>query len=215
LGLALAEEYCSRNWRVIATERVPSAGLAALAARFPGSLTIERVDIADATSVGALRARLDGSRFDVLLVNAGICAARDDTPRTVAEKDFTELMVTNALSPMRVVELFENRVPAGGVIAVMSSELGSIFTNRGVWEIYSASKAALNMLMACFAKRHPDDPRVMLLLAPGWVRTEMGGPEALLAIEESIPHVADTVASRLGQSGGLRFVDRHGHILPW
>jgi NAD(P)-dependent dehydrogenase (short-subunit alcohol dehydrogenase family) len=214
LGLAFAEEYCSRDWQVIATARRTSEQLNALAARFPGSLAIEAVDINDAEQVHALRERLNDRRLDVLFVNAGICVARENTPADVDVFDFTDLMITNALSPMRVVELFESLVPSRGAVAVMSSELGSITLNRGFWEIYSASKAALNMLMKCFAGRHPGDSRALLLIAPGWVRTEMGGPGASLSIEESIPGVVDAVERNLGRAG-LRFIDNRGRTLPW
>jgi NAD(P)-dependent dehydrogenase (short-subunit alcohol dehydrogenase family) len=214
LGLALAEEYCSRGWQVIATVRRRSEPISALAARFPGSLAIETVDITEADQVRALRGRLNGRRIDVLFVNAGICVARENTPANADVSDFTDLMITNALSPMRVVELFESLVPSRGAVAVMSSELGSITQNRGVWELYSASKAALNMLMKCFAGRHPGDPRALLLVAPGWVRTEMGGPEASLSIEESIPGVVDAIERNLGRAG-LRFIDNRGRTLPW
>jgi NAD(P)-dependent dehydrogenase (short-subunit alcohol dehydrogenase family) len=214
LGLALVEEWCGRNRRVIATARGPSRELEALAARYPESLEIERVDITDAGAVRGLRERLDGRTLDVLFLNAGICKARENTPVDVAEGDFIDLMLTNALSPMRVVEMLEDLVPGRGVIAVMTSELGSISNNRGVWEIYSASKAALNMLMKCFAARHQGDSRAMLLVAPGWVRTEMGGAAATLSIDESIPHVVDAVERSRGKAG-LRFIDRNGATLPW
>jgi NAD(P)-dependent dehydrogenase (short-subunit alcohol dehydrogenase family) len=212
--LALAEEYCSRDWHVIATVRRTSDQLKELAARFPGSLAIEVADINDAEQVHALHGRLNDRRLDVLFVNAGICVARENTPSNVDVADFTALMITNALSPMRVVELFESLVPSRGAVAVMSSELGSITQNRGFWEMYSASKAALNMLMKCFAGRHPGDPRALLLIAPGWVRTEMGGPGASFSIEESIPRVVDAVETNLGRAG-LRFIDNRGRTLPW
>ncbi|KJC35766.1 3-oxoacyl-ACP reductase [Bradyrhizobium sp. LTSP885] len=214
LGLALAEEYCARDFHVIATVRSPSAALDRIAARFPASLTIETADITDVRSVEALRQRLAGRTLDTLFVNAGICLARDDTPKDVREQDFLAMMLTNALGPMRVVELFEHQVSRNGVIAVMSSELGSIAHNRGAWELYSSSKAALNMLMACFSKRHAGDSRALLLVAPGWVRTEMGTDAAALSIEESIPHVVAAVEARAGRPG-LRFIDRHGKTLPW
>jgi NAD(P)-dependent dehydrogenase (short-subunit alcohol dehydrogenase family) len=105
-------------------------------------------------------------------------------------------------------------VPAQGVIAVMTSELGSIAGNTGHWELYSSSKAALNMLMKCFSSRHPGDPRALLLVAPGWVRTEMGTSDATLSIEESIPFVVETVERSRGRAG-LRFIDRNGRSLPW
>jgi NAD(P)-dependent dehydrogenase (short-subunit alcohol dehydrogenase family) len=110
------------------------------------------------------------------------------------------MMLTNA-SRLCVWSKFEDLVPAAGVIAVMTSELGSIAGNSGFWELYSSSKTALNMLMKCFASRHPDDARAMLLVAPGWVRTDMGGAGATLSIEESIPLVVDTVDRQRGQAG--------------
>ena len=214
LGLALAEEYCGRGCQVIATVRTPSKALDDLAQRFPVSLEIETVDTTDPASVNALKDRLADRIIDTLLVNAGICLARENTPIDADVEDFVAMMVTNALSPMRLVESFEDQVPPRGIIAVMSSELGSIAGNRGFWELYSASKAALNMLMKCFSQRHARDPRAMLLIAPGWVRTEMGGSEARLSIEESIPFVVTSVEARAGKPG-LKFMDRRGDSLPW
>ena len=214
LGLALAEEYCARDWQVIATSRGLSAGLDALQQRFPSSLETEAVDIADLASVRALRQRLEGRKLDVLFVNAGICKANELTPLQVDEKDYVEMLLTNALSPMRVVELFHERMSENGVIAVMSSELGSVANSTGFWELYSSSKAALNMLMKSFSARHPNDPRALLLVAPGWVRTDMGTQDAVLEISDSIPLVVDVVTRNAGVPG-IRFTDRHGEILPW
>ncbi|WP_027583030.1 SDR family NAD(P)-dependent oxidoreductase [Bradyrhizobium sp. Ai1a-2] len=214
LGLALAEEYCGRDYQVTATVRAPSAALDDLAERFPVSLEIETLDTTDPASIKKLKERLGTRIIDTLLVNAGICLAHENTPIDADVEDFVAMMVTNALSPMRVVETFEDQVPPRGVIAVISSELGSIATNRGFWELYSSSKAALNMLMKCFSQRHAGDPRAMLLIAPGWVRTEMGGSEAKLSIEESIPLVVTAMEARAGKPG-LKFMDRHGDRLPW
>ena len=101
LGLALAEEWLKRDARVIATVRSTSQQLNALQDRFPGGLEIEIVDIADVASVRALRDRLDNRTFDVLFVNAGICKANEETPSTVDEQDFLDMMLTNALGPIR------------------------------------------------------------------------------------------------------------------
>jgi NAD(P)-dependent dehydrogenase (short-subunit alcohol dehydrogenase family) len=214
LGLALAEEYCRRGWQVIATSRGSSQGLDELLARYPASLEIETVDTVDVATVRALRQRLEGRTLDTLFVNAGICKANELTPVEVKDQDFLDMMLTNALSPMRVTEIFHSIVDKHGVIAVMSSEIGSITNSTGFWELYSSTKAALNMLMKSFSARHPKDPRALLLVAPGWVRTEMGGTEANLEIEESIPLVID-VLERSAGTPGLRFVDRHGEVLPW
>ncbi len=214
LGLALAEEYSARGWQVVATARGASAGLDALRERHADALEIETVDMVDLDAVKALRGRLDGRRLDTLFVNAGIARANELTPVQAPERDFLDMMLTNALSPVRVVELFHDLVAEGGAIAVMSSELGSIANGFGFWELYSSSKAALNMLMKSFAARHAGDPRALLLVAPGWVRTEMGGQEAGLDIADSIPRVVDTVERNAG-TPGLRFIDRFGDTLPW
>ncbi|MCP2091665.1 UNVERIFIED_ORG: NAD(P)-dependent dehydrogenase (short-subunit alcohol dehydrogenase family) [Paraburkholderia sediminicola] len=214
LGLALAEEYCGRGWHVMATTRGKSAGLESLRERYPESLELETVDIVDLASVKALRTRLEGRKFNTLFVNAGIARANELTSVEVDEKDFLDMMLTNTLSPMRVIEVFRDVVEENGVMAAMSSEIGSITNSFGFWELYSSSKAALNMLMKAFSKRHPDDSRALLLVAPGWVRTEMGGPEATLGVSESIPLVVDMVERNVGVPG-LRFTDRHGEILPW
>lgn len=214
LGLALAEEYCARGYHVIATSRSDSPPLVDLKSRYPELLTLERVDITDLASVRALHGRLAATRLNTLFINAGVCKANELTTLQVDERDFVEMLLTNALSPMRAVEVLHANVERDGVVAVMSSELGSIADNRGVWELYSASKAALNMLMKAFYLRHQKDSLAYLLVAPGWVRTEMGGPGALLEISESIPLVVETVEGHAGKPG-LRFTDRHGLTLPW
>ena len=70
------------------------------------------------------------------------------------------------------------------------------------------------VLMKCFAARHQGDPRAMLLVAPGWVRTDMGGTAASLSVEESIPFVVDSVERCRGKPG-LRFIDRNDRTLAW
>ena len=99
---------------------------------------------------------------------------------------------------MRVVETFKDLVPPTGTIAIMSSGQGSVSNNEtGGYEVYRASKAALNTLMRSFAARHRDDPRTLLLLAPGWVRTDMGGPMARLSIQDSIPNLVKVIGADL------------------
>ena len=216
LGLALAEEYLGRGWHVIGTVRGNGpAGLHDLAARSDGRLEIETLDVTEPDQIAALRRRLDGRRIDLLFVNAGIASNIRDSIGQVPTEDFVRLMVTNALSPMRALETLESLVPPTGTIGVMSSGLGSIAENEGgAWAAYSASKAALNMLMRGFAARLAPDPRAMVIMAPGWVRTEMGGDQADLSVEESIPRVVDTLLAATGRSG-LRFLDYTGRTVRW
>ena len=215
LGFALAEEYCKRGFYVIATVRQNAVTLQDLKKQYPENLKIqEKVDITDLNTVRVLYEHLKSQQLDVLFVNAGISRANELTPLQVDERDYINMMLTNALSPMRVVELFHENVKRDGVIALMSSELGSISNASAFWELYSSSKAALNMLAKSFAARHPDDSRAMLLIAPGWVRTDMGTDDASLDVSESIPLVVDLVSRSAGNSG-LRYVDRFGKIIPW
>ncbi|MFC0041340.1 SDR family NAD(P)-dependent oxidoreductase [Actinomadura rayongensis] len=214
LGLALAQEYLSRGAHVVATvrgaRRTPLHDLAD-----DPQLEIEHVDITDRAQVESLRDRLAGRAFDLLFVVAGITNGRYETPADVDPDVFSQVMTTNALSPMRTVEILRDLVRPDGTIAVMSSGQGSIANNeRGGFEIYRASKSALNQLMRSYAARHRDDPRTLLLAAPGWVRTELGGPDAALTVEESIPRLAGVIDAQRGR-GGLQFLDYRGETLPW
>jgi NAD(P)-dependent dehydrogenase (short-subunit alcohol dehydrogenase family) len=124
-------------------------------------------------------------------------------------------MVTNALSPMRVIEGLQNLVPADGLIGVMSSGQGSISNNeKGGHEVYRGSKAALNQYMRSYAARHAGESRALVLMAPGWIRTALGGPDAPFSIEETIPKVVDVLLSQQGKAG-LRYLDREGRTVPW
>jgi NAD(P)-dependent dehydrogenase (short-subunit alcohol dehydrogenase family) len=214
LGFALAEEYLKRGWRVVATERDRAASkLRDLEEAADNRLEIETVDINNTDQVAALRARLASRKFDMLFVNAGV--ATRDLVAEISTEEFTRLMVTNALSPMRMVESFHGLVLPTGTIGIMSSGQGSITNNEnGNYEIYRASKSALNMLMRSFAARHAGNTRALLLMAPGWVRTDLGGPEARLSIEESIPNLANTIEAQAGKAG-LQYLDYLGRKVPW
>jgi NAD(P)-dependent dehydrogenase (short-subunit alcohol dehydrogenase family) len=214
LGFALVEEHLKQGWSVVATERSgTNTPLQQLAHSSAGRLEVERVDINHPDEVEALRLRLQPRRFDLLFVNAGVGIR--ESIADVTTDEFVRVMVTNALSPMRFVESFRAMVIDRGTIAVMSSGQGSITNNeRGGFEVYRASKAALNSLMRSFAARHRDEARTLLLLAPGWVRTELGGPDAPLGIEESIPSLVETVKAQEGR-GGLQYLDYLGRTVPW
>jgi NAD(P)-dependent dehydrogenase (short-subunit alcohol dehydrogenase family) len=222
LGLAMVTEYLRRGWRVIATARATSKdNLHRLAEVSDGALEVETVDITVPEQVAALRARLadpaglkDGSA-DVLFVNAGVTNDHRETIAAVSTEEFVRVMVTNSLSPMRVIEALHDLVKPTGTIGVMSSGQGSVTNNtNGNHEVYRASKAALNMSMRSFAARHHNDTRTLLLMAPGWVRTDMGGPTARLSIEESIPSLLNTMEAHEGRPG-LHYLDYLGRVVPW
>jgi NAD(P)-dependent dehydrogenase (short-subunit alcohol dehydrogenase family) len=216
LGFAMAAEYLRRGWRVIATARATSTEqLRRMAGNFDEALEVETVDITIPEQVAALRARLGDRRIDVLFVNAGVKNDDRETIADVSTEEFVRVMVTNSLSPMRVIEALQDLVPPTGTIGVMSSGQGSLTNNtNGKFEVYRGSKAALNMFMRSFAARHASETRTLLLMAPGWVRTDLGGPEARLSIEESIPNLLNTMEAHAGRPG-LHYVDYLGRVVPW
>jgi NAD(P)-dependent dehydrogenase (short-subunit alcohol dehydrogenase family) len=216
LGFAMVEEYLKRGWRVIASGREGSTEkLLQLAKTSHGALEVETVDITIPEQVAALHGRVEGRRLDVLFVNAGVKNDDRETIADVSTEEFVRVMVTNSLSPMRVIEAFQDLVQPTGTIGVMSSGQGSLTNNdNGNYEVYRGSKAALNMFMRSFAARHRNDTRTLLLMAPGWVRTDMGGPEARLSIEESIPNLLSTIEAYEGRSG-LHYLDYLGRVVPW
>jgi NAD(P)-dependent dehydrogenase (short-subunit alcohol dehydrogenase family) len=216
LGYALAAEYLARGWQVTATVR--GAGRTELhdvAESSAGLLVVETVDITVPEQVAALHERLAQATFDLLFVNAGVTNGPEETIADVSTDTFIRLMVTNALSPMRVIEALQDLVVPHGTIAVMSSGQGSVANNeKGGFEVYRASKSALNQLMRSYAARHAGDPHTLLLMAPGWVQTDLGGPDARLTIGQSVPGVVDTIEAQAGQ-GGLQFLDYQGQTVRW
>jgi len=214
LGLALAKEFLVRNWSVMGTvQKESGTALHDLSQNSSDQLQVEVLDITSLDQILSLKDRLQGQKFDLLFVNAG--TGTYETTITIATDEFVRVMVTNALSPMRVVETLESNVVEGGTIGVMSSGQGSVADNeRGDFEVYRASKAALNTLMRSFVAKHPEDSRSMLLIAPGWIRTKLGGPNATYSIEEAIPRVVDTIVSQAGKVG-LQYLDQFGKVVRW
>lgn len=217
LGHAMAEEFLKKGWNVLGTVRGTRRTLLHdLADHYPGRVEIEVLDICEPEQLCALEARLAGRTFDTLFVNAG--TTNRDPTQTIGEvstQDFMHVMLTNALAPMRVIEKLAHHVSPTGTLGVMSSGQGSVGNNEtGQREVYRGSKAALNMFMRSFAARQGATAHPMVLMAPGWVRTELGGPEGSLSIEESVPSLVNVLLSKQGKPG-LEYLDYLGRTVPW
>lgn len=217
LGYAMAGEFVKRRWNVVGTVRGKARSrLHEMADRHPDQVAIESADITDADQLAALRDRLAGHCFDVLFVNAGTANQHQgDTIADVSTQEFVHVMVTNALGPMRAIAALETLVAEDGLIGIMSSGQGSVAGNeKGGHELYRGSKAALNMFMRSYAARHAGGRRSLLLMAPGWIRTDLGGPDAPYGVEETIPDIVSVVIGKRDRPG-LEYLDRMGRTVPW
>lgn len=218
LGHAMAETFVQRGWKVIGTVRdsAQHTPLHALAGEYPQQVHIEQLDICESPQITALSQRLSGQTIDMLFVNAG--TTNRDPSQTIGEistDEFMQIMLTNALSPMRVIEQFAAQVTAGGLIGVMSSGQGSIANNKsGQRELYRGSKAALNMFMRSLAARPTMKARPLVTMAPGWIKTALGGPDAPYTIEETIPLLVNVLLEKQ-QRPGLEYLDFRGNTVPW
>ena len=217
LGLAIAEALLKRDWNVIGTVREGKrTKLHDLIEKWEGKLQIQHLDMTIPAQIERLKSDLIGESLDLLFVSAGVANEKGmkETIGEISTEEFVRVMVTNALSPMRVLEQLTENVHQGGIVGVMSSGQGSIADNEnGGNDVYRASKAALNMIMRSFAARKGKD-RALLLLAPGWIKTDMGGQEAKFSIEEVIGDITDTIVAQEGKTG-LRYLDRFGKAIRW
>lgn len=206
LGLGLVRELGSRGWSVTASVRraqdraaVETAGAASVLA-----------DITDPASLAALAPALP--KLDLLFVNAGISEPGDVAG--IDEPGIAHLFLTNAVAPIRAAESLLGCLAPGGIIAFMSSRMGSVaLTTADNKAMYRASKAALNSLTRALASRI-GDAHPVLSLHPGWVATDMGGAGADLDVPTSVRGLADVIEARCGKPGSA-FLDYSGAQLAW
>jgi NAD(P)-dependent dehydrogenase (short-subunit alcohol dehydrogenase family) len=217
LGHAMAAEFMKKGWNVVGTVRGETRRtlLHDLADEYQGRVEVEVLDINEPVQLASLRERLSGKVFDMLFVNAGTTNNEQTLIGEVSTEDFMHVMITNALSPMRVIEALQHLVSPAGLIGVMSSGQGSITNNTtAMREVYRGSKAALNMFMRSFSVRQAATARAFVLMAPGWVRTALGGPDARLTIEESVPNLVNVLIAK-HRRPGLEYLDYLGRTVPW
>ena len=215
LGLEHTKQLLSREWTVTAAVRDP-AGAADLTALDPGDgrLRIEAYDASDLSAAKALKARVSGP-IDILFANAGMM--HRDGFGSGASEAFIDSMRVNALAPLALAEAFADQVAASQmkVVALQSSRMGSIADNgSGGMYAYRASKAALNAVGKSLSHDLKAKGVVVLVLHPGWVKTDMGGPGGNLTVTESVEAQLDLIA-RANPAMSGRFFHSNGQDLPW
>ncbi len=220
IGLEYARQWSAAGHCVFALARDPagSSGLVELAEAHPEEVVPVRCDVTDEKSVHAARAAVEDSadHLDVVINNAGARGSSSSIDE-VDPDSVGQLMATNAVGPLRVSRAFLPLLRAGHEprLIHMTSLMGSIEDNRsGGSYPYRMSKAALNMASRSMAVDLRDERILSVVLHPGWVRTDMGGPGARVPVEEAVAQLIQTIETlTLDRSGG--FYDRRGDPLPW
>ena len=202
IGLGLVKEFQNRGWEVTGTERSPSDALHALE-----DVKIDTIDVADPSTFS-----VDGE-FDAVIVNAGITGASHQSSEQATADEVAQVMMTNAFGPAHLGKKLLPQIKQGGSLSFMSSLMGSIEDSSGGYELYRTSKTAQNMLAKGIAEQDAKARDITVLsLHPGWVQTDMGGPNAKITVEESAKGLADVVENA---RGGYAYVDYTGKALPF
>ena len=218
IGLALTRLAAARGDHVIATCRDPAnaADLQALATRHAGQVEILALDVGNAASVTALATKVGRAPIDVLINNAGIIGPKRQSTLDMDFDGFAETLAINTLAPLRVAQvLLPNlRASGHGKIATITSGMGSMSYARSDRIAYRASKAAVNKVMQGLASDVKPMGIAVLLLHPGWVKTDMGGSGAEISVEDSAAGILARVDGlTLAKSGG--FADYAGRVMQW
>jgi NAD(P)-dependent dehydrogenase (short-subunit alcohol dehydrogenase family) len=220
IGLELTQQYAADGWRIYACCRNPETAdaLNALAAESDGKVTVHKLDTCNDEQRRALAAELAGIPIDILFNNAGMYGNWDY--QSFGSSDRNEWLNTldaNVIAPMQMMETFADNVAASEqkLIANMSSKMGSMQDNgSGGSYIYRSSKAALNAVCVSAAKNLAPRGIKVAVLHPGWVRTDMGGENGELSVEESASALRRNLASMTDEDSG-RFMDIDGSTIPW
>lgn len=219
LGLEFARQYLSDGWRVYAACRDPASApeLRRLPEGSGDKLRIVALDVTDPASIAAAAAELDGEAIDLLLNNAGIIGPRGQTLGHIDYDAWAEVLAVNTMGPMRVSEAFVEHVARGDpkLIVTLTSGMGSISDNSsGGSIVYRSSKAAVNMVMRSLAIDLAPRGIACVVVNPGWVRTEMGGPNATLEPAESVDRLKRLIAT-FGPEQSGKFFNHTGREYPW
>ena len=215
IGLEFARAYSEAGWSVIATLRDggDTDGLAAL----PGSVTPVQLDVADPASVAILGERLKGVALDLLIANAGVYGPRGVPLGRISYPDWQAVMAVNVFGSIRVIETFLEHLRAGSGrrIVAITSKMGSIADNgSGGTYPYRSSKAALNAAMRSVALDLAPEGFAVGVLHPGWVKTEMGGPHALIDTATAVAGMRRVIDGLTVANTG-RFWNYDGREIPW
>lgn len=219
LGLEFCRQYAADNWTVIACCRTleQASALTDLAGQYP-NIQLHRLDVADFSQIDALSDQLSSLTLDILINNAGVYD--DDRQHGFGQLDYSawhHSFQINSLAPVKMAESFLPQLKRSDkrLLVTLTSLMGSIADNQsGGSLLYRSSKAAVNAAMKSLALDLHSDAIGVLLLHPGWVKTDMGGSNAPMSTMDNVSAMRKVIAQfSLKQSGA--FLRYDGKTLPW
>lgn len=218
LGLEFSHYYLKSSWNVLATCRSPKEALdlKALENEY-GEIKIFSLDLASEKDIESLGMNLSGIPIDVLINNAGVYLDRGCTFGKLNYEDWSKSILINTLAPMKIAEVLLENLQVGEkkCLINITSRMGSIADNTsGGSYYYRSSKAALNAAMKTLSMDLLTFHITTVLFHPGWVKTDMGGPNASITPEESIKGMCNVIDKLTLKDSG-KFLDYTGKELPW
>jgi NAD(P)-dependent dehydrogenase (short-subunit alcohol dehydrogenase family) len=219
LGLEFVRQLLARGQRVIATCRdiATSTDLTALTLKHSGQLSLVEMDVSDEASMREAVALLNDEAIDVFINNAGMYGPRDANFGNVDGPAMVEVLYTNAVAPVLLTQLLIDNVRKGSgkKLVYVSSKMGSIADNgRGGSYIYRSSKTALNSVVKSLALDLAPEGIATATLHPGWVRTDMGGPNGLIDAPESVSGMLNVIDG-LSVANTGQFFNYDGSTIAW
>jgi NAD(P)-dependent dehydrogenase (short-subunit alcohol dehydrogenase family) len=217
IGLGLAKACVNAGWTVYALARslAGSAELKALAEQHSRQVSLIECDLLQADAAQLIKNAIGPQRLQAVLLNAGISGPEHQDPQQATATDIGTLFQVNAVAPISLAQQLTDLVEPGGVIAFTSSQMGSLQLNRAQhMPLYGASKAALNSLLLSWSSTYEQLPWSLLAIHPGWVRTDMGGANATLSVEESTQGILQVLTAHAGLNH-CAFVDYENKTMPW
>ena len=211
IGLGLVKALLSKDWNVIATMRSENPdGPQTL----PG-VEVHPLDITNQFAVKSFAEEMSGERLDLLFICAGVPGPQHQSAKNADDYEILSIFQTNAVAPISIAQQLSDSVNDGGVVAFMSSIMGSVEGNEmGGMELYRASKAALNSMVRSYAAKLSEKSVSVLALHPGWVKTAMGGEQAPVSVEQSAEGLVTQIEQKLDTNQRL-FIDYQGQTIPW
>lgn len=218
IGLEFSKQYAAEGWRVLACSRNPSDEIEKLAARYHELVKPHVLDVSEHGQIEQLGELLRDESIDLLINNAGIYP--DSGSQGFGHTDYgkwAQAFTVNTMATLRMAETFFEQISRSKLktIATVSSKMGSISENSGGSDyLYRSSKAAVNMVVKSLAIDLNPHRIIAVVLHPGWVKTDMGGPNALISVEESVSGMR-RVISGLKMTDSGKFFAYDGRHVPW